>query len=95
MSETDSEPWQDLRVGDRVRIARRPSDWQRLHEPTLRAYDRLIADGVVLTIDEIDELGHPWVTHRWPHSSRGFEFDSLAINDDSWERVTGEGEECS
>ena len=77
--------WQ-LRIGDQVRIVRQPEDWESLTTETQEAYAHMIADRVVLTVDEIDEFGRPWVTYQYP-IRRGFHLDRLAIDDSSWDLV--------
>jgi len=92
-----NESWRNLRIGDRVRIVRLPSDSlnPELHfdEETRAVFLQLIAANAILTIRDLDEFGHPWTC--------SFNFDpdgtvndgdgighSLALNDDSWEFVT-------
>jgi hypothetical protein len=84
------EPWRELRVGDQVRIVRRPQQgmpWSRLDNDARRLYDRLIAEGVVLAVSEIDEWGCPWIEYHWRHEDGSLEYHQLAIDDDSWELV--------
>jgi hypothetical protein len=80
--------WQSLKVGDRVRIVRRPHNYDQLHPDARAAYDRFVSEGLVLKVTEVDEFGLPWVGHEWKLPGGGFEGHSLAINDDSGDRVS-------
>lgn len=93
---SSSEPWRDLRVGDRVRIVRVPSYFSTpsnyYDEETLAVYRSLVAAGAVLTIAEIDEFGHPWtepfdIADDGRITTESGIGHTLALNDDSWERV--------
>ncbi|MFO0798315.1 MAG: hypothetical protein U0804_12630 [Gemmataceae bacterium] len=85
-----SEPWRELRVGDRIRVVRLPSGWGRpgYHVPTCtrRLFRRLIERGRPLRVYEVDEDGLPWVRCRF-RLAKGWEHHFLAVNDDSWVRV--------
>ena len=85
------EPWQDLRVGDRIRIVRMPSDFSQpgfyASRGTRRLYKRLIARRSPLRICEIDEWDLPWIRCRFRRNYDSWEHHSLAIIDDSWVRV--------
>jgi hypothetical protein len=83
------ESWQNLRVGDRIRIVRLPSDWEQpgYHVPpcTRRLYHLLIERRRPLRVYAVDEDGLPWVRCRFRRG--GWEHHFLAVNDDSWVRV--------
>jgi len=85
------EVWQDLRVGDRIRLVAEPPEWQRpgyqLPPCTLRLWRRLIARGRPLRVFEVDKWGAPWVRCRFrrPDGSWGHHF--LAIVESGWVRV--------
>ena len=86
------EPWQTLRVGDRVRIVRLPyyADMpdRSFHPETRRLYKRLIARRRSLRVYEVDEeYGLPWIACRFRMANGRWEYHTLAINDDSWVRV--------
>ena len=85
-----SEPWRVLRLGDRIRVVRFPSEWERpgYHVPpcTRRLYRLLIERGRPVRVYEVDEYGLPWVRCRF-RDSNGWEHHFLAVNDDSWVRV--------
>lgn len=70
-----SEPWRELRVGDRVKVVRVPSAFAepgyRVEEETIALYRHLAAAGMALTIEA------------------GSTLHTLALNDDSSERVAG------
>ena len=92
---TGEEPWRVLRVGDRVRMARIPSEFSipgaRVADETGAIFRQLVAINAILTIAEIDEFGHPW--------TESFDFDAdgalvpdnightIALADDSWDQV--------
>jgi hypothetical protein len=90
-----NERWCDLRVGDRIRIVRLPSEWNLpgYHVPpcTKRLYQRLIARRRSVRISEIDELGLPWIRCQFRSRSGGWEYHFLAVNDDSWVRIKSSG----
>jgi len=89
MNSRDSED--PLRVGDRVRIVRMPTDFSKpgyyVHADTRCAYKRLIARGRSLRVFNVDEFGLPWVRFRFKRKNGTWEHHELAINDDSWVRV--------
>ena len=86
-----SEPWRNLQIGDRVRFVRLREGW--MHEETRVVYEALIATGIVLTVEEIDNFGHPW-TESFEIAVTGTITTgsgighTLALNDESWERVS-------
>jgi hypothetical protein len=83
--------WKQLRVGDRIRIVRMPSDADvpgiTFHRDTRRLYKMLIARNRPLRIAWIDENGLPWIQCRFRRKDERLEYHSLAVNDDSWVRV--------
>lgn len=85
------ETWRDLRVGDRVRIVRLPSDWNRpdwhVDLSTRQLYRKLIARKRSVRVYRVDELGQPWIQGRRRLRVGGWMYWSLAIADDSWVRV--------
>jgi len=85
------ESWRDLRVGDRIRIVRLPSQWNepgcRVPPCTRRLYQRLIARRWPVRVHGIDESGLPWIHCRFRGKSGRWEYHYLAVNDDSWARV--------
>jgi hypothetical protein len=89
-----TEPWRNLRIGDRVRIVRLPSGIDQpgytFHPSTRWLYERLIASGKTFRIREIDESGSPRIHIRIRrmriYRKRGqVEHHTLALRDDSWE----------
>jgi hypothetical protein len=85
------EPWRNLKVGDRVRIARLPSreslDGYVLPADTRRIYRLLMKRKRILEIDEIDKRWRlPWIKFTLK-TEDGLEHHWLALNDDSWFRV--------
>ncbi len=85
-----TDDWRQLRVGDRVRIIRMPTDFSRpgyyVHENTVALYQHLIDEGCIVVVTEIDDQGLPRIEFEW-ETAEGTEYHGLAINDDSWERV--------
>jgi hypothetical protein len=87
-----NQPWRKLRVGDRIRIIRLPTEWNIVpgyHVPpcTRRLYKRLITRRRPVRISEIDEWGLPWIHCKFRRPNGGWEYHFLAVNDDSWVRV--------
>jgi hypothetical protein len=86
-----NELWRQLRVGDRIRIVRMPSEWALdgyvLPPDTRRLYRLLIARKRPLRIYDIDESGLPWVKCQFRTRNGRWEYHYLAVNDDSWLRV--------
>lgn len=87
------EAWQQLRVGDRIRLIAEPPEWRRpgYHVPacTRRLVRRLIARGRPLRIREVDEWGAPWIQCRFRRPGEGWEHHFLAITEGGWVRVRG------
>jgi len=85
------EPWQELKVGDRVRIVRMPSGIDEpgytFHKCTRRLYEKLIERGRPQRIFFVDDWGLPWISCRFRMKNGKWEYHALALNDDSWVRV--------
>jgi hypothetical protein len=90
-----AESWHDLRIGDRIRIVRMPTDADTpgytFPEQTRRLYKMLIARGRPLRVSRIDETELPWIECRFRRKNGLWEYHSLAIIDDSWVRVKSRG----
>jgi hypothetical protein len=88
------EPWRKLKVGDRIRIVRTPSEFERSGVPiedyTLALYRDLIARGRPLRICEINEYGSPCVWCRFRNADGSWPHHHLAVNDDSKEEMTSD-----
>jgi hypothetical protein len=89
-----SEPWEQLVVGDRIRIVRVPDCVRDMplrlrdgSDGTMRIYQILIDRRAVLQVYEIDPQGIPWVKYCFRNKRQQLECHYLAVNDDSWERV--------
>ncbi len=86
-----SEPWRELRLGDRVRIVRLPSGVDQpgytFHPQTRRLYVRLIASGKSFQIREIDRWGYPRIHVQVRRKCGAVEHHTLALCDESWERA--------
>jgi hypothetical protein len=86
-----SEKLRELRVGDRVRIVRMPSDADApgfyFAPETRRLYKKLIARNRSVRVFKIDADGLPWIACRFRRRNATWEYHWLAINDDSWVRV--------
>src|SRR5437660_427372 len=82
--------WRTLRVGDRIRMVRFPTEWEQpgYHVPlcTRRLYRALIDRRRSVRVYEI-KWGMPWIRCRLPRRGGGWEHHFLAIIDDSWVRV--------
>lgn len=84
-----NEAWRELKVGDQVRIVRLPAEMVTYSTELVKelepVYRKLIDTGMALTIDQVDEYGTPWIS--WEEGEgEGWISESLALNDDSWER---------
>ncbi|HKB05967.1 MAG TPA: hypothetical protein VKD90_27480 [Gemmataceae bacterium] len=83
-----NQAWRRLRIGDRIRVVRMPSDADATDyffaPETRRLYRKLIARGRSLRIFQIDEHGLPWVACRFHRRDGSWEHHWLAVNDDSW-----------
>ncbi len=86
-----TEPWRELRVGDRVRVVRMPSGIDApgyvFHRATRHLYQRLIDRRRSSRVFEVDERGLPWMRCRFRGKDGSWVYHWLAINDDSWVRV--------
>jgi hypothetical protein len=85
------EPWRKLKVGDRIRVVRMPSEFTRpgyvVAAMTKKLYRDLIARGRSLRIAEIDGDGRPLVSCRFRLKDGRWEYHYLAVDDDSWVQV--------
>src|SRR5207237_7537709 len=85
------ERWYQLRVGDRIRIVRMPSDANTpgttFFPETRRLYKKLIARRRPVRVFQIDEWGLPWIRCRFRLKDGSWEHHYLAVNDNSWVRV--------
>lgn len=83
--------WRELRVEDRVRIVRMPSEAGRpgatFLPGTRLAYRRLIERRRSVRISRVDCDGLPWICCRLRGEDGAWEHHWLALNDDSWARV--------
>ena len=86
-----TDDWRNLRVGDRIRIVRMPSDFSKpgyyVHPSTRRLYKKLIARRRSVRVYEIDEYGGPWISCRFRDRNGDWEYHALCVDDDSWVRV--------
>ena len=84
--------WQDLRIGDRIRITHIPSEFlqpnYRFPDETRTLYELLIERGEILTVDQICDHGLPWISYDETLDDGTTSYHSLAVNDTSWELVT-------
>jgi hypothetical protein len=85
------EPWQELRVGDRIKPVARPPEWNRpdYHLPaeTAALWRLLVARRRPLRVYEVDGQGAPWVRCRVRGPGRRWEHHFLAITHGGWVRV--------
>ena len=86
------EPWQSLRVGDRIRITHLPPEFLKpdytLLDETRELYERLIERREILTVSEICDHKLPWVSYEQTMDDGVIVYHSLAVDDNSWELVT-------
>jgi hypothetical protein len=82
-----NEPWRKLKVGDRIRIVRMPSDEPYMQKDTRRLFKALIARNRPSRVFWIDEYKHPWIRCRIKRKNGSWDLHWLAVNDDSWLRV--------
>lgn len=91
MSGKDSPVWQDLRVGDRIRLVATPSVFRQesyfVHRDTMNIYKKLLARRRALRVCKIDEDGVSWIRCRFHQKDGGWEWHSLAFNHDGFVRV--------
>jgi hypothetical protein len=85
------EPWQKLRVGDRIRFVHMPTAFSRegyqLHRDTRQAYKKLIERGRAgrsVRVSKIDEWKMPWVSFQLRRKDGRIEYHSMLINHDGW-----------
>jgi hypothetical protein len=83
--------WQELSVGDRIRIVRLHSEWTKANyyvpPRTRRLYERLIARRRSVRVCQVDEWGLPWIHFKFREGNGAWVQHYLAVNDDSWVRV--------
>ncbi len=86
-----TESWRDLRVGDRIRIVRLPTEWNRkgyyVPPSTRRLYLQLIRRRRSVRVNRIDESALPWIACKFRSKDGSWQHHFLAVNDDSWVRV--------
>lgn len=73
--------WQDLHIGDRVRVVDWPPELKRecLHHDTVAVYDEIISDRIELIIHFIDSFGIPYGKFYRSSSSLPIS-ESVALN---------------
>lgn len=84
--------WKQLRTGDRVRLIELPhadleayKSGSKYLQETLDVIQRMIDSGKVLTVEQVDEYGHPWVGISFVNDHGETEEHTLTITDDkSW-----------
>jgi len=84
--------WKQLRAGDRVRLIELPQadleaykSGSKYLQETLDVIQRMIDSGKVLTVEQVDEYGHPWVGISFVNDLGETEEHMLTItDDDSW-----------
>jgi hypothetical protein len=81
---TSGPSWNSLAVGDQVRVVHFPTFLGTTHDETRLVYEQLVDRRVVLTVDRIDEDGHPWVEFFDEPTK---EYHYLMINHDGLELV--------
>src|SRR3954467_7559892 len=85
------EAWENLRIGDRIRFVRLPTEGEQpgyfVCSCTRRLYQRLIARRRSVRVYAVDRGGLPWIRCRFRLRKGGWEHHYLAVNDDSWVRV--------
>ncbi len=86
-----NESWQSLKVNDRIRLVRMPSEFAQsgyeLHPDTRETYRKIIDRRRPLRIARIDESGIPWIDVRFRRPDGSWEYHSLAFNHGGWVRV--------
>lgn len=85
------EEWRELRVGDRIRIVRMPSEFD---DPSFLlprcdhiAYRRLVERHRPLRVCRVDADGLPWVDFRFRLDDGRWAYHWMAFNHDGWVRV--------
>lgn len=80
--------WQELRVGDRVRLVADPPEWQlpgyRLPAETRDLWRLLMARRWPLRVFEVDDWGTPWVQCRVRRPGGEWEHHALALCHGGW-----------
>jgi hypothetical protein len=81
----NSEPelWRQLRVGDRIRLVRLPTDffvWPSLWRETKDAYRYLLNRRSPVTVFQIDEYGYPWVAFQFRNKRGKMGYHWMAMN---------------
>ncbi|HJT77984.1 MAG TPA: hypothetical protein VJ739_12345 [Gemmataceae bacterium] len=83
--------WQELHVGDRIRLVAEPPEWQQpgCYVPpcTRGLWRRLMARRQPLRVYEVDEWGVPWVRCRLRLRGGRWEHHHLALTEGGWVRV--------
>lgn len=83
-----NEPWQTLRVGDKIRFVAMPTGFslENCHRTTLAAYRYLIKNRRAVEVYKLDQLEMPWISYRrrWRN---GKLHEYLLINHDGWVKV--------
>ncbi len=84
--------YQDLKVGDRIRIIRQPGlgvPGYYIHRDTKRVFAKLIARKRSVRIAWIDEYGSPWYRCSFRSKRGRLEHHDLSVMDldDNWVKV--------
>jgi hypothetical protein len=94
MDSDRTQDWRTLKHGDNIRIVRIPSLFSEPHyhngewEETFALYRHLIAEQEILSIAQLDEYGRPWIEYESTAEDGAKVSNALAVDDDSWERVS-------
>jgi hypothetical protein len=82
------EPWRKLKVNDRIRIVRMPSEFNRpgysIADETRQLYRDLIARRRPLRVSAINEAGLPEAQCRFRAADGRWIYHYLRVNDDGW-----------
>jgi hypothetical protein len=83
--------WRSLKVGERIRFRRLPSEWQQpgyvVPRETVELYHRLILNRRSYRVRWILR-GRPWICAGFRGADGRMQWESLAVDDDAWDRVT-------
>jgi hypothetical protein len=84
-----SEEWQTLRIGDKIRFIAMPTgfDSKTCLPETLTAYRHLLKRRRPVRVWDMDEWNRPWILFQWRRKNGRLEEHSLLINHDGWVRV--------